>query len=1364
MRSRPHLRFRGATIGLLVGLLGVLLPLTVDVAPAAAAPGDLPLTTVRAMVVDPDTGRVFVAGDDAVVVLDAAGSVLATIPDIYGASGMDATQGAIWVNESTAGKIARIDPVSMTVTTTYDVGHPVGNDLMILGTAAWIGNGSQFSGIDRYDLTTGAFTTVGSFYGPSAMRRGSSTTDLIVYERGLSSGRMYRISATAPYTTLATGRVGGYLGQLAANSAGTRIWSASGSPYRFQEFDGTTFAPTALYPAEPYPRAITWSASHGGMIAGVTYGLVDVYSVGRSAQVASLPVASLAPYPPIAFGLSPDGDTAYVIAANTSTLKLLDLRPTVKGSSPTSVVQTVPTPVTVTGTALGGTTSVSVGGVEVEPDTVSPTSVTFTMPVDAPVGTPEVVLHGTTGDATSTVTVTESTGAVLRGTVRTGSDPVPGATLTLSGGALATALQVTADADGGYEFDPVGFGSTYALTVQDPAGSAPDQTIKAITLTPNQGTTLDVDLSRPIQNGSELARTTLGMTSASDLLVDPATGKIVVAGGDEVAILDPDGLLIARVRGLDGARSLTMLDGAVYVGVAFQSKVARIDLATASITGSWPLGSLTNGSIAAAGGKIWFVKGNDQWTTLSSLDPTTGTITASSGSLHVPLLRSVEGAPTWFTASQQGISPAPTTLFDGSGATASVIAATDSSEQPTSPRAPLVANAATGRVYDSQGAQFKLTDLKADGVRYPSSGPPAFTAGHGGLVAFGTGVARAGVPSLTHAFGTTSSATGLNSSGDRLYSVEGSQFVVRTLAPVVTGVTGTALSNATVTLRGNGFGTMTSVEVDGQAVPFHDVTASTVEIDLPTLGEGVHQVVVTTSWGTSEVAPLAIQQPDPPGPPRSPTAVAISGGVKVSWTAPSSDGGDPITSYTVTLSPGGQTCTTTALTCAVTGLAPGTTVSGTVTATNSMGTSAPSTATGAVTTPNVPDAPTAVGGTPGPSRLLATWTAPASDGGSPIASYRVCISTDPAVPPTSSTCADTGTAITSRSLTGLTPLTTYYVRVRAQNVIGSGSWSVPSAGIVPFTVPSAPTSPSATPGDGEATVSWTAPASDGGSTVTGYAVTPYIGAAAQPVRTFAGSATTRTITGLTNGTSYTFRVAALNPAGPSELSAATAAVTPVGAGGLPTPFTSWDAFVARQLTDLTGDPGTPAGRAATVAALAGGSTSPEAYIEGLLANPWYGPAMAPTARLYWAYFGRIPDQGGLQYWTAKRRNGTTLVRISASFAGSSEFRRTYGSLSNGAFVDLVYRNVLGRPADAAGRTYWVRKLNAGTSRGQLMVNFSESGEYVRRQAGPVGVVEVYAAMLHRSPTPGELTTWADQPLAQLIIALRLGTEYAELVG
>jgi hypothetical protein len=96
-------------------------------------------------------------------------------------------------------------------------------------------------------------------------------------------------------------------------------------------------------------------------------------------------------------------------------------------------------------------------------------------------------------------------------------------------------------------------------------------------------------------------------------------------------------------------------------------------------------------------------------------------------------------------------------------------------------------------------------------------------------------------------------------------------------------------------------------------------------------------------------------------------------------------------------------------------------------------------------------------------------------------------------------------------------------------------------------VPEAPTIiRNATAGVGEATVSWTAPASDGGSPIIGYVVTPYVGYSPRPSTTFLSTSTTQTITGLVNGTQYRFRVQAINAVGISGYSTVTNPVTPSG--------------------------------------------------------------------------------------------------------------------------------------------------------------------------------------------------------------------------
>lgn len=101
-------------------------------------------------------------------------------------------------------------------------------------------------------------------------------------------------------------------------------------------------------------------------------------------------------------------------------------------------------------------------------------------------------------------------------------------------------------------------------------------------------------------------------------------------------------------------------------------------------------------------------------------------------------------------------------------------------------------------------------------------------------------------------------------------------------------------------------------------------------------------------------------------------------------------------------------------------------------------------------------------------------------------------------------------------------------------------------------------------------------------------------------------------------------------------------------------------------------------------------------------------------RLYRAYFIREPDSAGFTYWYFATLKGETMAQISDHFARSNEFDERYGSLTDEAFVDLVYKNVLGRDRDQAGSSYWLRRLDSDMSRGTFMLRFSDAGEYRAR--------------------------------------------------
>ncbi len=107
---------------------------------------------------------------------------------------------------------------------------------------------------------------------------------------------------------------------------------------------------------------------------------------------------------------------------------------------------------------------------------------------------------------------------------------------------------------------------------------------------------------------------------------------------------------------------------------------------------------------------------------------------------------------------------------------------------------------------------------------------------------------------------------------------------------------------------------------------------------------------------------------------------------------------------------------------------------------------------------------------------------------------------------------------------------------------GQGQGKGKGHGQAPATVPCAPTIGTAKAGNASATVTWKAPVSNGGSAITGYTVTSSPGGI---TATASAWATWANVTGLTNGTAYTFTVTATNAIGTSAPSAASNSVTPM---------------------------------------------------------------------------------------------------------------------------------------------------------------------------------------------------------------------------
>lgn len=278
-----------------------------------------------------------------------------------------------------------------------------------------------------------------------------------------------------------------------------------------------------------------------------------------------------------------------------------------------------------------------------------------------------------------------------------------------------------------------------------------------------------------------------------------------------------------------------------------------------------------------------------------------------------------------------------------------------------------------------------------------------------------------------------------------------------------------------------------------------------------------------------------------PTAPQLVTASVGDASAIVLWTPPYSNGGTVITGYTVTASPGGMISNDGIFS----GLTNGVAYTFTVTATNSVGTSAPSAPSVSVTpslpsAATVPNPPTNLYAMAGTSSATVIWDIPSNDGGSPITSFRISDTSGNHI-------SNVGGSTTSVVIPNLTNGVAYAFIVIAINSVGNSVVSIASNLVTPTVeamVPSKPINVVAVAGNTTATLSW-ALGYNGGSPITELYVTDSSGvynAVLSP------ATTTIIMAGLSNNTQYSFTVTATNQVGTSLPSSAVM-VTPVAPVG-----------------------------------------------------------------------------------------------------------------------------------------------------------------------------------------------------------------------
>jgi fibronectin type 3 domain-containing protein len=283
--------------------------------------------------------------------------------------------------------------------------------------------------------------------------------------------------------------------------------------------------------------------------------------------------------------------------------------------------------------------------------------------------------------------------------------------------------------------------------------------------------------------------------------------------------------------------------------------------------------------------------------------------------------------------------------------------------------------------------------------------------------------------------------------------------------------------------------------------------------------------------------------------PSAPSALSASPGdqrVSLTWSAPSSNGGSSITGYKLYrgTSSGGESFVANlgnVTSTADTGLTNGQAYYYKVSAVNAAG-EGPRSGEAAATPSGPPSAPRGLAATRGDRQVQLAWQAPSNDGGSAVTGYKLYRGTTSGG---ESFLTNLSTA-TSTTDTGLTNGQAYYYQLAAVSSAGEGARSA-EASATPATLPDAPRSLAASrgPGAGQITLTWQAPASNGGAAITGYRVYRGDSSGSEALLQQVGSVLTFTDTGIPAGATRYYQVSAVNAVGEGSASGEASGSAPV---------------------------------------------------------------------------------------------------------------------------------------------------------------------------------------------------------------------------
>ncbi len=555
-----------------------------------------------------------------------------------------------------------------------------------------------------------------------------------------------------------------------------------------------------------------------------------------------------------------------------------------------------------------------------------------------------------------------------------------------------------------------------------------------------------------------------------------------------------------------------------------------VDFTEAS-TGGSPISSY---QYSTDGGATWWTEATSGGQLVIDALSTDGSTTIANGTSYPVEIRAVNSIGASLPSSPVNVAPAsapaaPTvTLVPGDGV--------------------ITVHAVVG---DNGGAPITGVDYSLDGGAYVSTGTTSSTFSIPGLVN-GTSYSvtvRADNTIGTGAPSAPQNATPISVPGaptDVVAASDSSSADVSWTAPSSNG--GSAVTGYTATAYTSSAGTTavgTPCTTAALSCPVTGLTNGTTYF----IG-----VVATNAAGSGPVS-NPLQAVTAIARPAAPTLTGITVGdsfVSVSFAAGSA-GGDPITSYQYSLD-GGTTWTTavgTASPLTIDGLTDGTSYTVSLRAVSAAGPGAVSTNTETGTPYTYPSAvsTSTIFANAENGQVAVSWTVPANGGSAITEAQATAFSSLTGGTQQGSTCTTTTLLAvgdtTSCTITGLTNGTTYYVSIQSENAAGWSDRSSPRVPAQPGLDPGAVSAVTGVAGDGRVALSWT-PGSTGGGPITNYTIWFSSGGAYTQFANGTSTSTSTTVTGLTNGTDYTFEVYAVNSSGTGPASAPSAGVTPEG--------------------------------------------------------------------------------------------------------------------------------------------------------------------------------------------------------------------------